>query len=936
MTSPSTSQTPQKRNTDEVGEISLKTLHSPSKKLSKEKKKSESTTPMMIQYLSIKEEHPDGLLFYRMGDFYELFFDDAVNAAAALDIALTKRGKHLGSDIPMCGVPVHSHETYLNRLIQKGHKVCVCEQTEDPAETKKRGAKAVVRREVLRVVTPGTLSEDTLLDARRNNYLATVAGTYEGLGLAWVDISTGEFLMQGLEIIDLGAALARVAPGELLVSESLLANEDLEETFAEWKGIVCPVPNPRFDSLNGTKRLQEFYGVKSMDAFGDFSRPELAAAGALLDYLELTQKGQRPRLCTPKKLTLESVMEIDASTRKNLELSKALDGSVGNSLLGIIDRTLTGPGARLLGKNLAAPLTDPVKIINRLNMVQYFSDFESLRNVTREILKQCPDMERALSRLKLGRGGPRDLNAIGNGLKAVSKIKDLIERDEQENGMSVGLPEGILSTISDISNHDQIVQQMEGALALELPLHARDGGFIAPKFSSKLDELRSFRDESRQLIIQLQSRYVQKTGIQTLKIKHNNMLGYFVEVSVRNAELISSRNLETFIHRQTMTSAVRYSTLELSDLENHISRAGDQALALELKLFEGLVEEVMNSINTIALAANAQARLDVAQGLATLAKESGYVRPDIDDSFDFFITGGRHPVVEAALSENGKQTFIANDCQLVGGNQKREKNIISDGSVWLLTGPNMAGKSTFLRQNALIAVLAQMGSFVPAKSAKIGVIDRLFSRVGAADDLARGRSTFMVEMVETAAILHQAGPRALVILDEIGRGTATFDGLSIAWAVVEYLHENNKCRTLFATHYHELTALSSRLDGLRCQTMRVKEWQEDIIFLHEVGAGAANRSYGIHVGSIAGLPKNVVSRASEVLEILEKEEKSSAMRSLADDLPLFRNRYETQNIDVRVRSAVEMAVNDTDVDSLTPREALELIYTLKEKLEPDC
>jgi DNA mismatch repair protein MutS len=936
MTSPSTSQTPQKKTTDEISRLSHKTLSSPSKKLSLKKNKSDLITPMMSQYLSIKEDHPDGLLFYRMGDFYELFFEDAVNAAAALDIALTKRGKHLGTDIPMCGVPVHSHETYLNRLIQKGHKVCVCEQTEDPAETKKRGAKAVVRREVLRVVTPGTLSEDTLLDARRNNYLATVAGTYEGLGLAWVDISTGEFLMQRLEAIDLGTALARIAPGELLVSESLLATEGLIETFVEWKGIVCPLPNSRFDSSNGTKRLQEFFNVKSMDAFGDFSRPELAAAGTLLDYLELTQKGRRPRLAPPKKLAEGSVMEIDASTRQNLELNKTLDGSVSNSLLGVIDRTLTGPGARLLGANLAAPLTDPTKIIIRLNMVQHFLDFDSLRNVMREILRHCPDMERSLSRLKLGRGGPRDLAAIGNGLKAVSKIRVLLEQAELENRVSIKIPEGIYSIIYDIGHHDQIVQRLGEALAPELPLYIRDGGFIASNFSPKLDELRGFRDESRRLIIQLQNRYAQQTEIQTLKIKHNNMLGYFVEVSVRNAEKISSSFMETFIHRQTMASAVRYSTLELSDLENHIYRAGDQALALELKLFEDLVEEVMDSIDDIALAAYAQARLDVAQGLATLAEEEDYIRPDVDDSHDFFITGGRHPVVEVALSEKENQAFIANDCRLVGGIQDKANGVVNDGSLWLLTGPNMAGKSTFLRQNALIAVLAQMGSFVPAECAKIGIIDRLFSRVGAADDLARGRSTFMVEMVETAAILHQAGPRALVILDEIGRGTATFDGLSIAWAVAEHLHEKNNCRSLFATHYHELTALSSRLDGLRCQTMRVKEWKEDIIFLHEVEAGAADRSYGIHVGSLAGLPKSVIGRASEVLKTLEKGEQSSAMTNLIDDLPLFRTIQETQGSENKVPSAVEMAIRNIDVDSLSPREALEMIYKLKEKLEPDC
>jgi DNA mismatch repair protein MutS len=900
-----------------------------------EKKKSDTITPMMVQYLSIKKEHPEGFLFYRMGDFYELFFDDAVNAASLLDIALTKRGKHLGSDIPMCGVPVHSHETYLNRLIQKGFKVCVCEQTEDPTETKKRGAKAVVHREVLRVVTPGTLSEDILLDARRNNYLATVAGAGGGLGLAWVDISTGEFLMQGLKAGDLEAALARVAPGELLVSESLLEIEELVETFTEWKDTLCPLPAPRFDSANGSKRLQEFYGVKSMDAFGDFSRSELAAAGALLDYLELTQKGRRPRLAPPKKLAEGAVMEIDSATRRNLELTQTLNGSSGNSLLGIIDRTLSGPGARLLGAHLAAPLTDPGKINIRLNMVQYFSDFDHLRKALRDILKQCPDIERALSRLTLRRGGPRDLAAVCNGLKAACKIRSLLKKTKKNNSINLKIPEGVLSAIFDLGYHDKVIKKLTSFLALELPLYARDGGFIASAYSPKLDELRSLRDKSRRLITQLQVRYVEETGIQALKIKHNNMLGYFIELSVRNAEKISTDQIETFIHRQTMASAIRYSTLELGDLENHISRAGEQALALELKLFEELVEEIMDSVEPIALAAHAQARLDVAQGLATLAGEANYVRPDVDYSRDFFIIGGRHPVVEAALSKNVAQAFIANDCRLVGGDENGTNSLAKDGCLWLLTGPNMAGKSTFLRQNALIAVLAQMGSFVPAEYAKIGIIDRLFSRVGAADDLARGRSTFMVEMVETAAILHQAGSRALVILDEIGRGTATFDGLSIAWAVAEHLHENNRCRALFATHYHELSALSSRLVGLRCQTMRVKEWQEEIIFLHEVGPGSADRSYGIHVGSLAGLPKSVIGRASEVLDTLEKGDKSSAMSCLADDLPLFRNMQETQGFVKKTPSEVELAIATLDVDSITPREALEMIYTLKGKLGDD-
>ncbi|MBT3306096.1 MAG: DNA mismatch repair protein MutS [Alphaproteobacteria bacterium] len=896
---------------------------------------------MMAQYLAIKAEHPDGLLFYRMGDFYELFFDDAVQASAALDITLTKRGKHLGDDISMCGVPVHSHETYLNRLIEKGFRVAVCEQTENPAEAKKRGSKSVVNRAVQRVVTPGTLSEETLLDARRNNFLAAVAGVGGGdalqLGLAWVDMSTGLFITQGLTPVDLAAALARVAPGELLAPDGLLQSPALFETFGDWKEALSPLPSTRFDSANGTGRLQAFYGVKTLDGFGDFSRPELAAAGALMDYLELTQKGQMPRLTTPRQLAAGAVMEIDAATRRNLELTSTLAGSVKNSLLGVIDRTLTGAGARLLGTHLAAPLTDPAAIAGRLDMVQHFADGENLRDDLRGILRRCPDMERALSRLSLGRGGPRDLAAVRDGLLAASDMRALFEGSGAKPDGALGVPGGIAAALTDLGHHTELIDRLVRALAPELGVYARDGGFIAPGYAPELDELRALRDESRRLIAGLQAGYGETTGIAALKIKHNNVLGYFIEVSPKNADKIPMGEEDPFIHRQTLGSGVRYSTVELSELEQRIAKAADRALAMELKMFDDLVGEITGRADAIALAAQAQARLDVAQGLAVLAVEFRYTRPEVDDSTDFSITGGRHPVVEAALAEGGEAAFIANDCSLVGGEGGAGGEGGGEelpGSLWLLTGPNMAGKSTFLRQNALIAVLAQMGSFVPAESAKIGVIDRLFSRVGAADDLARGRSTFMVEMVETAAIIHQAGPRALVILDEIGRGTATFDGLSIAWAVVEHLHGTNRCRALFATHYHELTALASRLGGLRCHTMRVKEWKDDIVFLHEVGPGAADRSYGIHVGALAGLPKSVVGRASEVLEMLEQGEQSSAMTRLAEDLPLF-NAVRGAPAASKGPSPVERALEAIDADALTPRDALEAIYSLKEQLKTD-
>ena len=878
--------------------------------------KTDGVTPMMVQFMEIKSAHPDYILFYRMGDFYELFFDDAVKAAAALDITLTKRGKHMGEDIPMCGVPVHSHESYLEKLITSGFKVAVCEQIEDPAEAKKRGPKSVVRRAVQRLVTPGTLTEETLLNARQHNYLAAIAEAGGQLGLAWIEISTGEFQCQPLVAEHLSAALARIGPGEVLVSDALIEKPALFETLADWRDQLSILPSARFDSANGEKRLQTLYAVATLEAFGDFDRAELAAAAALVDYVELTQKGRLPRIAHLKQLTLNRVMEIDAATRRNLELTMTLGGARKGSLLSIIDATLTGAGARLLASHLAAPLRDPEEIDARLDMVQFFVDSERTCEDVRGILRRCPDIARALSRLTLGRGGPRDLGAVRDGLDLAASLRKVLE-----NPSLAGVPRGIAEAVVGLGQHGELVERLGRALTPELPLYARDGGFIASGYAAELDQFRLLRDESRRLIAGLQSRYVSDTGVATLKVKHNNVLGYFVEVSAKHGDQVPCGADGAFIHRQTMATAVRFSTVELNELEQKIGRAADQALALELALFDDLLGEISGRVEDVALCAASLASLDVAAGLADLAQKRRYVRPLVDGSTDFHIQGGRHPVVEAALQQRGEAAFVANDCQLGGDGD-------DNGRLWLLTGPNMAGKSTFLRQNALIAVMAQMGSFVPAESAHIGAIDRLFSRVGAADDLARGRSTFMVEMVETAAILNQAGPHALVILDEIGRGTATFDGLSIAWAVIENLHEVNRCRALFATHYHELTALTARLAQLACHTMKVKEWQGDVVFLHAVGHGAADRSYGIHVAALAGLPGAVISRAEEILENLEAGEQSSALTRLADDLPLFQASPPPASKSGGPSPLAE-ALADIHPDELTPKEALEALYILK-------
>ena len=874
--------------------------------MTKHRSKPNGVTPMMAQYLEIKQAHPDCLLFYRMGDFYELFFDDAVKASSALDITLTKRGAHDGKDIPMCGVPVHAADAYLPRLIRKGFRVAVCEQMEDPAAARKRGPKSVVMRGVARVITPGTLTEDTLLDARENNYLAALAEAGDAYGLAWVEVSTGEFLTEGVTGGSLNVALERVAPGELLVPERLLRRDSLVDLFENWRDKLTPQPDSRFDSENAAARLQKHYGVASLDGFGNFTRAEVSAAGAIIDYVALTQVGQLPRLERLSQVAARSVMEIDAATRRNLELSRTLSGERSGSLLSVIDHTVTGAGARLLSRRLAAPLTDVDQICNRLDAVQFFFDDKERCEDVRRYLRGSPDLERALSRLTVGRGGPRDLASVRDALSLAAELKASLANAKQ------GLPRNLSEAHMNLGDHGILVEKLARALAAELPLLARDGGLIAPGYSAELDEVRQLRDDSRRLITNLEARYRDETGIQPLKIRHNNVLGYYMELPAAHAPKLT----ENFIHRQTLASVMRYSTLELSNLARDISEAADHALAIEAKLFDGLVDDLIGCADAVADSARAMALLDLTTALANLAVSRQFCRPVIDDSTAFTISGGRHAVVESFLMERSRETFVANDCEL--GSEER---------LWLVTGPNMAGKSTFLRQNALIAILGQMGSYVPAKNAHIGVVDRLFSRVGAADDLARGRSTFMVEMVETAAILNQAGIRSLVILDEIGRGTATFDGLSIAWASVEHLHEVNKCRALFATHYHELTALTARLDTLRPHTMRVKEWQGDVVFLHEVTPGDADCSYGVHVARLAGLPASVVGRAEEILATLEAGEQSGAVARLADDLPLFRSVPEAQL--AMPPSAVEAALADINPDELTPRTALELIYRLK-------
>ena len=744
-----------------------------------------TVTPMMAQYMEIKAQYPDALLFYRMGDFYELFLDDAVTAAEALDIALTKRGKHLGEDIAMCGVPVHSAEGYLLTLIRKGFRVAVCEQMEDPAEAKKRGSKSVVRREVVRLVTPGTLTEESLLDARRHNYLAAFAQVRGEAALAWVDISTGAFHVMALSPARLGPELARLIPREVVVSE---ADEPaLAGTVAECGAALTALGMAAFDSTGAERRLCALFRVATLEAFGTFSRPELAAMGAIIEWLEITQKGKLPRLQVPVREQASRVMQIDAATRRNLELTRALDGRRAGSLLATIDRTVTAAGGRLLERRLSSP--------------------------------------------------------------------SLV------------------------------------------------------------------RDEGRGIIAAMQGEYIEETGIASLKIRHNNVLGYFIEVTATHADRMLAPPLsESFKHRQTTANQLRFTTPRLTEMESRILNAGGRAIEIEKRLYDGLKAAILDKSAEIAQTTRGLAELDLATALADLSVSENWCAPEVDESRALLIEGGRHPVVERSLRAQGGAPFIANDCGLGG-----------ESDIWLVTGPNMAGKSTFLRQNALIALLAQMGSHVPARRAHIGMVSQLFSRVGASDDLARGRSTFMVEMVETAAILNQADARALVILDEIGRGTATYDGLSIAWATLEHLHDVNGCRALFATHYHELTGLSERLDRVANATVSVKEHDGEVIFLHEVRRGAADRSYGVQVARLAGLPEAVVARARVVLDALEKGEREggAARKALIDDLPLFAAAAPAPAPVTRPESGIEQRLAEVMPDTLSPRAALDLIYELK-------
>ncbi len=878
----------------------------------------QDASPVMAQFFAAKARQPDALLFFRMGDFYELFFEDAVKASQALGLTLTKRGKHAGGDITMAGVPVHTCEAYIAKLIRLGFKVAVCEQLENPAEARKRGSKAVVHRDVVRVVTPGTLTEDGLLDARGSNRLAAVAVRQGRAALASVEISTGEVESLLLDREDLASALGALRPSETLVPDRLFADELISAALKAAGGALQPMAAALAEPQAAEARLMRLYGVGTLDGFGDFAPAEISALGLLAAYIETTQAGKAPALKPPRRGIEAEYMAIDPATRSSLEIDRSQSGAREGSLLGAIDRTVTSGGARLLASRLGRPLINPAAIDRRLDAVAWFVDDRPLRRDARERLAGAGDMARAISRLALGRGGPRDLGALRQGLRSGVELRDSFAAVVREPLNPP--PDEIASALTSLAPSPALMDlltDLERGLGDALPSLARDGGLVAEGYRPELDQARALRDDSRRVIAQLEAQVQVESGA-PLKIKHNAVLGYFLETSAKQAEPLLKPPLNAvFIHRQTLANQVRFTTVELADLDARIAQAAERALAMELETFEAFRDRARTLAVEILAAADGLACLDVSSALAEWAEETQAVRPHIDASRVFEVEAGRHPVVEAAVKREG-QVFTPNACRLDGTGEFGARLAI-------VTGPNMAGKSTFLRQNALLAVLAQTGAFVPAKRMRLGAVDRLFSRVGAGDDLSRGRSTFMNEMVETAAILTQATERSLVVLDEIGRGTATYDGLAIAWACAEALHETNKARTLFATHYHELATLEDRLAHVCNLSMRAKEWNGDLVFLHEAAPGAADRSYGVQVAKLAGVPSAVVARAKQVLERLEAEERAHAK---LDDLPLFAA-AQPMMMAAAEPSVAERELSRIEPDDLSPREALEELYRLK-------
>lgn len=842
-------------------------------------------TPMMQQYLALKAEHKDYLLFYRMGDFYELFFDDAAIAAEVLDIVLTRRGE----ETPMCGVPAHSHVQYLDKLVKAGYKVAICEQLETPEEAKKRGYKSVVRREVVRIITPGTIIEDSILNPAASNFLCAIAKQLDEICISISDITTGKLFLIKSSTATLEIELARFNPSEVIISDKIYSEKKIQDALKNYAQKVSTRADSLFEVSRSERMITDFYKVAHVDGILNLTALEKIALGSLFEYLSFTQKQNMPHLRAPTRLETAHYMSIDPATMRSLEIKESYSASRKHSLLGVIDLTITASGSRLLDFYLSSPLVNPIAINKRLDAVTFFVEQAQMRSKLREVLKGIPDLERALSKIWINKSTPKEVVSIREGLKKALQLAELILF------AGVELPLGITGLSNRIANFSSLLSLLEAAVNISTPIKLEDGGFIRPGFCQELDHYRNLAENSNSELEKLRDKYRLQTGVNMLKINFNNVLGYFIEVTPLHKDKLSQ---ETFIHRQTLGNSVRFTSLELKKLEEEINSAELKIKEIELNEFKKICDEIIKNTEAISVTAQSIASIDLATALAELAEKNNYVRPIVDDSTKFEIIQGRHPVVEQTLRE----TFHANDCSL------------SEQFLWLITGPNMAGKSTFLRQNALITILAQIGSYVPATKAHIGVVDKIFSRIGASDDISKGQSTFMMEMTETAAILNSATSKSFVIFDEIGRGTATFDGLAIAWSVVEKIHNEIKCRTLFATHYHELTQLEGKLPTLANYTVMVKEWDGKIIFMHQVARGKADKSYGINVAELAGIPKDVIDRANVILQELETDKNISVS---------FEAKSANDNDEVLAK------VKNLDIDTLTPKEAYEILYAIK-------
>jgi DNA mismatch repair protein MutS len=852
---------------------------------------SEASTPLMRQYHSVKQQVAGALLMFRLGDFYELFYDDAVTAARELEITLTSRNKEKGQAIPMCGVPYHAAESYIARLIQRGYRVAICDQMEDP-----RFAKKLVKRELTRIVTPGTVTEAGLLRPHENNYLAAVAMAGGRAGVAHVDVSTGEFRVTEMEAPEVTAALEQLGAREVLCTAAV----KLEATGAlrtELEGWIFT-----FDQAE--RSLREHYKLLTLDGCGlEDRRLAVGAAGAILHYLKDTQKAALDHLDRPSYYDRAEAMILDSVTVRNLELLEPifpseLGGQKEACLLGIVDQTLTGMGGRLLRARLLRPSMRVQEIERRLEAVEEQVRETIARGELRKVLAQILDLERLLAKVTLGTANPRDVLGLGRSLEKVPELRE----------------KAAMFRLSPVLDEvPEVRERILGAIADTPPVNLADGGTIRAGCHPELDELRDISRNSRQYVAQVETRERARTGIQSLKVRFNNVFGYYIEVSKANTHLVP----DDYERKQTLVNAERYTTPELKELERKILAAEEKILELEREIFAQVRAFAAAHAARIRATAAAIAEIDVTAALAQVAAAHRYVRPRFSETGEMRILGGRHPVIER-LAEREASRFIPNDLYL------SEKEFIA-----IITGPNMGGKSTYLRQAALIAVLAQAGSFVPAESALLPVIDRVFTRIGASDNLARGRSTFMVEMTETAVILNTATARSLIVLDEIGRGTATYDGLALAWAVIEHIHDRLRAKTLFATHYHELTVLAEQMEGVRNLRVSVKEAGDQIIFLRKVEPGAADRSYGIEVARLAALPASVIERAREVLELHEKSEQvvTEELTPGARPHPVQISLFEPVNWEIAER------IRKLKIDELRPIEALRLLAELQEELK---